>query len=203
LSSIHRRGSNGYRSARYGRAAGWFATTDVPPGNLTEPNNAGVTLSPSGTTIPSSAESVERVAEERAQQTDAESKDRLQENSTGWALQAFLIAVMATAVLLGLVIYLFRKRRNIGQRTAETNLIPDKNSEGGEKARLETTPGEVLPDIVLSEPSKLSTTDSSAVGNVAELAKLYAMGTPSEKEFQRLKGLIFHSIADSQEPELR
>jgi hypothetical protein len=110
---------------------------------------------------------------------------------------------MATAVLLGLVIYLFRKRRNIKQRTAETNLIPDKNSEGGEKAPLETTPGEVLPDIVLSEPSKLSTTDSSAVGNVAELAKLYAMGTPSEKEFQRLKGLISHSIADSQEPELR
>ena len=52
---------------------------------------------------------------------------------------------------------------------------------------------EVLPDTVLIEPSELSTTDSSAVENVAQLAKLYAMGTPSEKEFQRLKGLISHS----------
>ena len=31
---------------------------------------------------------------------------------------------------------------------------------------------------------------------MAQLAKLYAMGTPSEKEFQRLKGLISQSLEE-------
>jgi hypothetical protein len=35
---------------------------------------------------------------------------------------------------------------------------------------------------------------------MAQLAKLYAMGKPSEKEFQRLKVLISRSLRDSQAP---
>ena len=216
--------------------------------NQTEPKDAGVTLPPSGATLPSSAESDVRVAEEHVPQGNVEPKNSLQENRTGWSSQAFLIAIMATAVLLGIVIRLFMRWRSMGQRTAEANLMPNKNSEGGEgKAPSETTIGnpsevampiglllvdeliqlpdeagqreaismnqnsgysskivstneEVLPDAVLIEPSELSTTNSSAVENVARLAKLYAMGTPSEKEFQRLKGLISQSLRNSQAP---
>jgi hypothetical protein len=80
--------------------------------------------------------------------------------------------------------------------------LPDQKGEGAAisiiqnsaySSKIESTNEEVLPDTVLIEPSELSTTDSSAVENVAQLAKRYAMGTPSEKEFQRLKGLISHS----------
>jgi hypothetical protein len=224
------------------------STPNVPASNQTEPKDAGVTLPPSGATLPSPAESDVRVSEEHVQQGNVEPKNSLQENRTGWSSQAFPIAIMATAVLLGIVIHLFMRWRSIGQRTAETNLIPNKNSEGGEgKAPSETTIGkpsevampiglpladkliqlpdeagqraaismnqnsgyssnivstneEVLPDAVLIEPSELSTTNSSAVENVARLAKLYAMGTPSEKEFQWLKGLISQSLRNSQAP---
>jgi hypothetical protein len=210
----------------------------VPPSNPTEPKDAGMTLS-------SSAESVGRVAEEHARQGNVEPKDSLPESRVAWSSAAFLVAVIAIAALLGIVIYLFIRWRNTGQRTvsasATPSSIPNKNLEGGEeKAPLETTIGktgevvmpladklpdqkgqgeaisisqnsassskiestneEVLPDTVLIEPSELSTTDSSAVENVAQLAKLYAMGTPSEKEFQRLKGLISHSYTNSQAP---
>jgi hypothetical protein len=218
----------------------------VPPGNPTEPNDAGVTLPSSaespkdaGVTLSSSAETVGRVAEEQAtQQGNVEPKDSLPEGRVAWSSAAFLVAVIAIAALLGIVIYLFIRWRNTGQRTVSASAtpspIPNKNLEGGEeKAPLETTIGEtgevvmpladkppdqkgqgaaisisqnsaysskvestneeVLPDTVLIEPTELSTTDSSAVENVAQLAKLYAMGTPSEKEFQRLKGLISHS----------
>jgi hypothetical protein len=222
------------------------STPTVPASNPTKPNS--VTLPPSGATLPSPAESDVRVAEEHVQQGNVEPKNSLQENRTGWLSQAFLIAIMVTAVLLGIVIQLFMRRRSIGQRTAEANLIPNKNSEGGEgKAPSETTIGnpsevampiglpladeliqlpdeagqraaismnqssgygskivstneEVLPNAVLIEPSELNTTNSSAVENVARLAKLYAMGTPSEKEFQRLKGLISQSLRNSQAP---
>ena len=207
-----------------------------------------MTLPPSGATLPSSAESDVRVAEEHVPQGNVEPKNSLQENRTGWSSQAFLIAIMATAVLLGIVIRLFMRWRSMGQRTAEANLMPNKNSEGGEgKAPSETTIGnpsevampiglllvdeliqlpdeagqreaismnqnsgysskivstneEVLPDTVLIEPSELSTTNSSAVENLARLAKLYAMGTPSEKEFQRLRELISQSLRNSQAP---
>ena len=80
--------------------------------------------------------------------------------------------------------------------------VPDENGQSATisksensdcSSKIESTNEEVLPDTVLIEASELSTTDSSAVENVAQLAKLYAMGTPSEKEFQRLKGLISHS----------
>jgi hypothetical protein len=218
------------------------STPNVPASNQTEPKDAGVTLPPSGATLPSSAESDVRVAEEHVQQGNVEPKNSLQENRTGWSSRAFLIAIMATAMLLGIVIHLFMRRRSIGQRTVEANLIPNKNSEGGEgEAPSETTIGnpsevampiglpladeliqlpdeagqraaismnhkimstneEVLSDAVLIEPSELSTTNSSDVENVARLAKLYAMGTPSEKEFQRLRGLISQSLRNSQAP---
>jgi hypothetical protein len=218
-------------------------TPTVPPSNPTEQNDAGVTLPSSaespkdaGVTLSSSAESAGRVAEEQAQQGNVEPKDSLPESRVARSSAAFLVAVIAIAALLGIVIYLFIRWRNTGQRTVSasaTSPIPNKNLEGGEeKAPLETTIGEtgevmplaeklpdqkgqgaaisisqnsacsskiestneeVFPDIVVIELSELSTTDSSAVENVAQLAKLYAMGTPSEKEFQRLKGLISHS----------
>jgi hypothetical protein len=180
-------------------------TPTVPVSNPTQPKDAGVTL-------PSSAEPVGRVAEEQVQQGNVE-PDSLQQGSRGWSSQAFLIVVMATAALLGLVVRLFMRRRRTVSASATPSPIP-KNLEGGEqKAPLETTIGktgevvmnsaysskiestneEVLPDTVLIEPSELSTTNNIAVENVAQLAKLYAMGTPSEKEFQRLKGLLSHS----------
>jgi hypothetical protein len=118
------------------------STPTVPASNQTEPNNAGVTLPPSGATLPSPAESDVRVAEEHVQRGNVEPKNSLQENRTGWSSQAFLIAIMATAVLLGIVIHLFMRRRSIGQRRAEANLIPNKNSEGEEgEAPSETTIG--------------------------------------------------------------
>jgi hypothetical protein len=72
------------------------------------------------------------------------------------------------------------------------------NQNSGYSSKIVSTNEEVLPDAVLIEPSELSTTNSSAV--VARLAKLYAMGTPSEKEFQRLRGLISQSLRNSQAP---
>ena len=201
----------------------------VPPSNPTEPNDAGVT---------SSAETVGRLAEEQATQQGNVEPNSLPESRVAWSSAAFLVAVIAITALLGIVIYLFIRWRNTGQRTVSASAtpspIPNKNLEGGEeKAPLETTIGEtgevvmpladklpdqkgqvaaisisqnsaysskvestneeVLADTVLIEASELSTADSSAVENVAQLAKLYAMGTPSEKEFQRLKGLISHS----------
>ena len=111
----------------------------VPPSNPTEPNDAGVTL-------PSSAESVGRVAEERAQQGNVEPKDSLPESRVAWSSAAFLVAVIAIAALLGIVIYLFIRWRDTGQRTVSASAtpspIPNKNLEGEEeKAPLETTIG--------------------------------------------------------------
>ena len=51
-------------------------------------------------------------------------------------------------------------------------------------AKLKSTNEEVLPDTILNERSP----DSSVVENVAQLAKLYGIGTPSEKEFQTDQG---------------
>jgi hypothetical protein len=195
------------------RGATGSPTPTVPVSDPTQPKDAGVAL-------PSSTEPVGRVAEEQVQQSNVE-PDSLQQGIRGWSSQAFLIVVMATAALLGLVIHLFMRRRRTVSASATPSSIP-KNLEGGEEkapleitigktgetgqgaaipmsqnsaysSKIESTNEEVLPDTVLIEPSELSTTDSSAVENVTQLAKRYAMGTPSEKEFQRLKGLISHS----------
>ena len=68
------------------------------------------------------------------------------------------------------------------------------NQNSGCSSETESTNEEILPDTVLSELS----TDSSVVAKVAQLAKLCAMGTPSEKEFQRIKGLISQSLGESE-----
>jgi hypothetical protein len=164
------------------------------------PKDAGVTL-------PASGGSVGRVAEEQKEQGNVELKDSLPESGMAWSSAAFIVAVIPLAALLGSVIYLFIRWRNTGQGTvavyAATDHVPEKDLEGGEeKAPLETTPGEVPPDTVSIETSEVSTTDSGAVESVAQLAKLYAMGTPSEKEFQLLKELIPQSLGDPQEPKL-
>jgi hypothetical protein len=55
-------------------------------------------------------------------------------------------------------------------------------------SKVESTNEEVLPDTVLTEPSELSTTDSSAVENVAQLAKLYLWAHLRKKSFSGSKG---------------
>jgi hypothetical protein len=80
--------------------------------------------------------------------------------------------------------------------------LPDQTRQGANSVySSKTVPAneEVLPDTVSIQTSGLSATGSSAVENVAQLAKLYAMGTPSEKEFQLLKELIPQSLGDPQE----
>jgi hypothetical protein len=224
------------------RDATGSSTSTIPASNPTEPKDAGATLL-------SSAEPVGPVAEEQVQQDNVELKDSLPESGMAWSSATFFVAVIAIAALLGIVVYLFIRWRNTGQRTvavsAVTHHVSEKNSEGGAgKAPSETTIGkasevvmpisfaladkmiqpdengqsatismsqnsgcssetestneEILPDTVLSESSP----DSSVVAKVAQLAKLCAMGTPSEKEFQRIKGLISQSLGDSQEPKL-
>jgi hypothetical protein len=80
--------------------------------------------------------------------------------------------------------------------------LPDQTRQGANSvysSKAVPTNEEVLPDTVSIQTSGLSATGSSAVENVAQLAKLYAMGTPSEKEFQLLKELIPQSLGDPQE----
>ena len=236
------------------------STPNVPASNQTEPKDAGVTLPSSAKSVGAEsvraqsvgaesvgAESVARVAEERVQRGNGPLKDSLQESSMGWSSAALLVAVMAVAVLLGLVVHLFMRWRRTPPVSATTNM-PNKNLEGeegkapsettigktsevvmpisptladrmiqlpdetGQSAaismsqnsarsnKIETTNEEVLPHTVLIKASELSAADSSDVSKVAQLAKLYAMGTPSEKEFHRLKGLISQSLRNSQAP---
>ena len=66
------------------------STPTVATSNPTKPKDAGVTLPPSGATLPSPAESDVRVAEEHVPQGNVEPKNSLQENRTGWSSQAFL-----------------------------------------------------------------------------------------------------------------
>ena len=221
------------------RDATGSSTPTVPANNPTEPNAV--------VTLPSSAESVGPVV----QQGTFELNDSLPKRGMmPWLSAAFLVAVVAIAILLGVVIYLVIRWRNPRHRSvavsAATDHLPESNSEdrtgkaltetivgkknevvmpinlaladkmsqvpdeNGQSAtisksensacssKIESTNEEILPDTILSERSP----DSSVVENVAQLAKLYAIGTPSEKEFQRIKGLIPQSLGDSQEPKL-
>jgi hypothetical protein len=59
-------------------------------------------------------------------------------------------------------------------------------------SKVESTSEEMLSGTASIESFEVSTTDGSAVESVAQLAKLYAMGAPSEKEFQRLRELVSH-----------
>ena len=117
--------------------------------------------------------------------------------SMRFAFGAFiLITVMEATMPIGLPLAdeLIQLPDEAGQRAAISM-----NQNSGYSSKIMST-NEVLPDAVLIEPSELSTTNSSAVENVARLAKLYAVGTPSEKEFQRLRGLISQSLRNSQAP---
>ena len=198
-------------------------------------------------TLPSSAELVGPVV----QQGTFELNDSLPKRGMmPWLSAAFLVAVVAIAMLLGVVIYLVIRWRNPRHRSvavsAATDHLPERNSEDGTgkaltetivgkksevvapinlaladkmsqvpdengqsatisksensacSSKIELTNEEILPDTILSERSPVS----SVVENVAQLAKLYAIGTPSEKEFQRIKRSIFQSLGDSQEPKL-
>jgi hypothetical protein len=232
------------------------SSTDLPkdagvtsPSPTESPKDADVTPPPQSTesprdadvTPPSSVGSVGQVAEDQVQQSAVELKDNLPESgSRGWLSKAFLVAVIAMAVLLGAVIYLFIRWRSTGQRAVAVSL-PEKNSEvgiekGPEESPLETPIGKndlvrpltdrMVPDQseqgaapsmrrVSAYSSNLesasevgpntvsienSATDGSAVEDVARLAKLYAMGTPSEQEFQLLKNLI--PQGDFQQPKV-
>jgi hypothetical protein len=205
----------------------------TPPSSAESPKDAGVTQ-------PSSAQSVGRFVEDQVQQGNVELNDSIpQSRIMGWLSKAFLVAVIAMVVLLGIVMYLFIRWRNTEPRTVAVSAaaIPEKNLEGGEdKATLDTTIGktdevvmpvademiqlpdqtgpgaaisvrqnsfhsskveptseEMLSGTASIETFEVSTSDGSAVESVAQLARLYAMGAPSEKEFQRLRELVSHS----------
>jgi hypothetical protein len=205
----------------------------TPPSSAESPKDASVTP-------PSSAQSVGRFVEDKVQQGNVELNDSIpQSRIVGWLSKAFLVAVIAMVVLLGIVMYLFIRWRNTEPRTVAVSAaaIPEKNLEGGEdKAPLDTTirktdevvmpvademiqlpdqtgPGaaisvrqnsfhsskveptseEMLSGTASIETFEASTSDGSAVESVAQLARLYAMGAPSENEFQRLRELVSHS----------
>jgi hypothetical protein len=145
----------------------------------------------------------------------------------GWLSKAFLVAVIAMVVLLGIVMYLFIRWRNTEPRTvavSAANHVPEKNfgktdevvmpvademiqlpDQTGQSAaisvrqdsfhsrKVESTSEEMLSGTASIETFEVSTSDGSAVESVAQLARLYAMGAPSEKEFQRLRELVSHS----------
>ena len=218
----------------------------TPPSSVESPKDADVTPlssaeSPkdSGVAPPSSAQPVGRFVEDQVQQGNVALNDSIpQSRIMGWLPKAFLVAVIAMVVLLGIVMYLFIRWRNTVPRTVAISAaaIPEKNLEGGEeKAPLDPTIGKTdevvmpgademaqLPDqtgpgaqisvrqnsfhsskveptseeisgTASIEAFEVSTTDGSAVESVAQLARLYAMGAPSEKEFQRLRELVSHS----------
>ena len=130
------------------------STPNVPARNSTEPKDASVMP-------PSPAASVGQVAEVRVQQGNVEPKDSLPKSGMAWSSAAFLVAVSAIAMLLGMVIYLFTRWRNTEQKTVAasiaTDLVPDKYLEGGaEKAPSETTIGEA-PEVVM--PMSFTSTD--------------------------------------------
>jgi hypothetical protein len=71
--------------------------------------------------------------------------------------------------------------------------------DSAESSSIQATRDEVFPEIASIEGSESSFIGSTAVENVAQLAELCARGTPSEKDFQRIKGLISQSIGSAQE----
>ena len=60
-------------------------------------------------------------------------------------------------------------------------------------SKVEPTGEEMLSGTASIETFEVSTTDGSVIESVAQLARLYAMGAPSETEFQRLRELVSHS----------
>jgi len=219
----------------------------TPPSSAESPKDAGVTPlssaeSPkdSGVAPLSSARPVGRFVEDQVQQGNVALNDSIPQSPImGWLSKAFLVAVIAMVVLLGIVMYLFIRWRNTEPRTVAVSetAIPEKNLEGGEEtapldtiigktdevvkpvadeliqlpdqtgpgaaisarqnsfhsSKVEPTGEEMLSGTASIESFEVSTINGSAVESVAQLARLYAMGAPSEKEFQRLRELVSHS----------
>jgi hypothetical protein len=133
--------------------------------------------------LPSSAETVGRVAEEQVQQGNVELKDGFPESGMAWSLSTFLVAVIASAVLLGIAIYLFIRWRNTGQRTvavsAATDLVPEKNLEGeAGKAPPETTIGKKGRN---SNPDRTPDLFSTGAGPSPNETLTAATGRPSRR----------------------
>ena len=85
------------------------------------------------------------------------------------------------------------RRPNQTGKAAGTLMTPDSAES------IQPTHEEVSPAIAPFEGSESSFIDNTAVENVAQLAELCAKGTPSEKDFQRIKGLISQSMGNAQE----
>ena len=134
------------------------------PSNPIEPKDAGVTsavesLKDSSVTLPSSPETVRRVAEEKMQ-GDIEPKNSVPERGImGTLSAAFQFALVAIATLVCVVIYLFIRWRTTGQRTVAVSL-PEKNSDGAGNTPVETTIGaareavKTLADNTIQQPNQ-------------------------------------------------
>jgi hypothetical protein len=146
-------------------------TPTVSQGNLNEPKDAGVipsaeSLKDSSATPPSSEKTVGQLAEEQVKQGDVEPKNGVQSGIMEWLSAAFLFALVAIATLLGIVVYLFIRWRNTGQRTATVSLA-GKNSEGAGNTALDATIAEAgkavppLADKEIQQPNKIRSAEAS------------------------------------------
>ena len=161
-------------------------------------------------------ESGGRGAEEQLQKGNAQENSGPGRGIMGSLSAAFLSALVAVAVLLGMVASLFIRWRNTGHTTATVSL-PEKKSEEAHDTPLKTTVadagkvvtregpatlmsqdsaniseigptyGEIFPGIASNEVSETKSAGNCAVENVAQLAELCARGAPSDKDFQRIK----------------
>ena len=146
-------------------------TPTVSQGNLNEPKDAGVmpsaeSLKNSSATPPSSEKTVGQLAEEQVKQGDVEPKNGVQSGKMEWLSAAFLFALVAIATLLGIVVYLFIRWRNTGQRTATVSLA-GKNSEGAGNTPLDATIAEAgkavpsLADKEIQQPNQIRSAEAS------------------------------------------
>jgi hypothetical protein len=146
-------------------------TPTASQGNLNEPKDAGVmpsaeSLKDSGATPPSSEKTVGQLAEEQVKQGDVEPKNGVQSGKMEWLSAAFLFALVAIATLLGIVVYLFIRWRNTGQRTATVSLA-GKNSEGAGNTPLDATiaeAGKAVPPLADKEiqlPNQIRSEEAS------------------------------------------
>jgi hypothetical protein len=117
------------------------------------PKDSSVTLS--------SEESVGRGAEGQLQQGSGDRENSAPERGiVGWLGAALLLALAALAALLGIVVSLFIRWRNTGQRTAAVSL-PEKNSEGAGDTPVKTTIAEASKVVTGESPATLMSQDSA------------------------------------------
>jgi hypothetical protein len=146
-------------------------TPTVSQGNLNEPKDAGVmpsaeSLKDSSATPPSSEKTVGQLAEEQVKQGDVEPKNGVQSGKMEWLSAVFLFALVAIATLLGIVMYLFIRWRNTGQRTATVSLA-GKNSERAGNTPLDATIAEAgkavppLADKEIQQPNQIRSAEAT------------------------------------------